>query len=177
MNKGNLELLSEIKANHSVIHAMNDNQRVQNNVLPSPQQIPARPPVNSNAATPVAYETIIGNGAPKGAQPRPSIIMKPYQNQIREMVGQNKDVHLFKIHHQEPYPTAVSQPQRAKPNPSPHSVPLSPHSTKSSPSSDMNQSRINGHHIQGQAHPRGNKSSLFNFNSVLDFYSSLMKFN
>ncbi|CAG5112945.1 Oidioi.mRNA.OKI2018_I69.chr2.g7105.t2.cds [Oikopleura dioica] len=139
VNKGNLELLSEIKANRSVIHAMNDNQRVQNNVLPSPQQIAARPPVNSNAATPVAYETIIGNGAPKGVQPRPSIIMKPYQNQIREM---------------EPYPTAVSQPQRAKPNPSPHSVPLSPHSTKSSPSSDMNQSRINGHHIQAQGHPR-----------------------
>jgi len=133
---GNLERLSEIKANNSVIHALNDTQRVQNRALPMPQHtdnIPALPQ-HANAVSHAAYETIAVHGSitPKGQQPRPSIIMKPYHNQNKEM---------------EPYSAAV---QRAKPNPSPHSVPLSPHSTKSSPSSDVNQSRVNGHHISSE---------------------------
>ncbi|CBY20103.1 unnamed protein product [Oikopleura dioica] len=108
----------------------------KNRALPMPQHtdnIPALPQ-HANAVSHAAYETIAVHGSitPKGQQPRPSIIMKPYHNQNKEM---------------EPYSAAV---QRAKPNPSPHSVPLSPHSTKSSPSSDVNQSRVNGHHISSE---------------------------
>lgn len=109
----------------------------KNHALPMPSQRSDNIPALPNAVSHAAYETIAVNGAitPKGQQPRPSIIMKPYHNQ------NNKEM--------EPYSAAV-QPQRAKPNPSPHSVPLSPHSTKSSPSSDVNQSRVNGHHISGE---------------------------
>ena len=176
MNKGNLELLSEIKANRSVIHAMNDNQRVQNNVLPSPQQIAARPPVNSNAATPVAYETIIGNGAPKGAQPRPSIIMKPYQNQIREMVGQNKDVHQLKnfirSHTLPLYPNRNVPSRTHHLTQCPyHPIQLNPRLLPTWTSRESTATTFRPKVIQEVIN-----HIFFNFNTVHDFHSSLMKF-
>jgi hypothetical protein len=95
---GNLERLSEIKANNSVIHALNDNQRVQNHALPMPSQRSENIPALPNAVSHAAYETIAVNGAitPKGQQLRPSIIMKPYHNQNnKELVFYRPQLNLI----------------------------------------------------------------------------------
>jgi hypothetical protein len=95
---GNLERLSEIKANNSVIHALNDNQRVQNHALPMPSQRSENISALPNAVSHAAYDTIAVNGAitPKGQQPRPSIIMKPYHNQNnKELVFYRPQLNLI----------------------------------------------------------------------------------